>query len=149
VHSGGEQGESGPALPDGAALPDEPAPTVTPAAAVTSYYAALDDRSFATAWKRLSPAVRRAFGGFTSWKAGFATTLASRPQDIVATALPGGAFAVRHVLVARDRSACGGDPVERRFSVRWRLVPAASGGWTAASLHAAALGAPAADPACH
>jgi hypothetical protein len=111
------------------------------AGVVSAYYQALDGRRFGQAWKQLSPAVQKAFGGFAHWKAGFASTLESRPEQIVAGPLAGGGFSVRHVLVARDKTACG--PVEQRFKVTWRLTPTAAGGLTAASLHAAALGRPA------
>ena len=57
--------------------------------------------------------------------------------------MAGGGVSIRHVLVARDKSACG--TLEQRFNVVWRLAPTATGGWSAASLHAAPLG----RAACH
>jgi hypothetical protein len=119
-----------PAIPDGAA----PAP----AEFIRSYYAALDDHRFADAWKRLSPAVKARFGTFAHWRAGYATTLASTPQDVRVTPAADGSAIVRHVLAARDRTACGGTR-EQRFAVTWKLAPAA-GGWTVASLSATAAG---------
>jgi hypothetical protein len=116
-------------------------PATDPTDVVAAYYRALDARRFDQAWDSLSPAVQKAFGGFAHWKAGFATTLESRPEQIVAHSLAGGGVSIVHVLVARDTSACGN--VQQRFNVTWRLAPTAGGGWSAASLHAAPLGRPA------
>jgi hypothetical protein len=82
---------------------------------VTGFYAALDAGRFRESWRRLSPGVQAAFGGFDAWRRGYATTLG---HDVRALRAEG--TAVRHVLVATDRTPCGGD-VERRFVVRWRL----------------------------
>lgn len=125
------------------ASPAAAVPAMDPAEVVADYYRALDARRFSQAWKWLSPAVQTAFGGFAHWKAGFATTLESRPEKVVAEAPAAGGVSVRHVLVARDQRACGA--VEQRFAVTWRLAPAAAaaGGWSAVSLHAAPLGHPA------
>jgi outer membrane biosynthesis protein TonB len=124
------------AKPD--ATPAAPAARPAPADFVRTYYAALDDRRFADAWKLLSPAVRTHFGTFAHWRAGYATTLASSPEDVKVVPAADGSATVRHVLVARDRTKCGGT-VERRFAVTWKLAPAASG-WTVANLSATASG---------
>jgi hypothetical protein len=107
------------------------APSLTPEAVVRAYYADLDAKRFEAAWARLSPAVRESFGGFDGWRAGFATTVASTPEELAAE---GGM--VRLVLVARDR--CAGGEMTRRFAVQWRLERTATG-WRAAALTAAAL----------
>jgi hypothetical protein len=85
----------------------------------------------------LAPAVRRAFGGFAHWRAGYATTLSSRPRQLHVTPSGPATWEVRHVLVARDRTACGA-PLERRFAVRWR-VARTSGGWSVTALGATPL----------
>ena len=146
------------AAPAPAAPPAEPAPAASPsapAAAPTSvapasaapspaavgivrdYYAALDAHRFATAWRRLAAPVQRGFGGFSAWRAGYRTTVSSRPRGIRVTAAGAGALLVRHVLVATDRTPCG-TRTTRRFAVRWRLVASGSG-WRATSLTAVAL----------
>jgi ketosteroid isomerase-like protein len=82
---------------------------------VTSYYAALDAGDFERAWARLAPGVQQAFGGFDTWRAGYATTLG---HDVKQLEVEGDT--VTHVLVASDRTPCGGR-TERRFAVAWRL----------------------------
>jgi hypothetical protein len=109
---------------------------------VTSYYEALDDRRFATAWKALSPAVREAFGGFEGWRAGYETTLSSRPSDIVVS--PDGKT-VELVLTAVDRSPCG--EIRRRFAVTWKLLRV-DGTWVAESLSAVKRSGPEPAEAC-
>jgi hypothetical protein len=91
-------------------------PRPAPAALVRSYYAALDAGEFEAAWARLGPAVRARFGGLEAWRAGYGSTLGHRVEDVRVD--PGGV--VRHVLVAADRTPCGGR-TERRFAVSWRL----------------------------
>jgi hypothetical protein len=118
----------------------EPSPRV----AVTRFYATLDDRRFGVAWRTLSPAVRSAFGGFGAWRAGYATTISSRPSALRVSPAPGGAT-VEHVLTAADRTPCG--PVRRRFAVTWRLVRA-DGAWVAESLSAVKRSGPEPAAAC-
>lgn len=113
---------------------------------VRAYYTALDGREFATAWSRLSPAVKARFGRFEKWRAGYATTLASTPEEITATPGADGSMAITHVLAAKDKTKCGA-PLERRFKVTWRLVRSGSK-WTATALSATAIGAPAKRAAC-
>jgi hypothetical protein len=86
---------------------------------VRSFYAALDAHRFAQAWAQLSPGVQAAFGSFDTWRHGYDSTLGHRLEDV--TAEPGGV--VRHVLVATDRTPCGGR-TEQRFAVTWRLARA-------------------------
>ncbi len=110
------------------------APAVSPADFVRSYYRALGERRYTSAWERLQPAVQRRFGGFTKWRAGYATTVSNRPLQITAlTPAAAGAVTVTNVLAARD-SLCS-DRAERRFNVTWRLVPAGSS-WKVAALTA-------------
>ncbi len=97
---------------------------MAPADVVRAYYRALDRRDFAAAWRVLSPTVRQDFGGFDRWRAGFATTLSSRPTSVTSDG-----DAVELVLVARDRAACG--VLVQRFAVRWLLADGRAGAVTA------------------
>jgi hypothetical protein len=128
-----------PATPSDAARPD-------PADFVRAYYAALDKHQFAAVWKLLSPAVQSRFGTFADWRAGYATTLANAPEKLAVTPVADGSATVRHVLVARDRTKCGGTR-EQRFTVTWKLAPAGSG-WTVASLAATVAGPAAKSSPC-
>jgi hypothetical protein len=109
----------------------------SPARVVRAYYAALDRGDYARAWARLSPAVRASFGGFAAWRAGYGTTLGHRVTEL---AVDGDR--VRHVLVAVDRTPCGGSS-ERRFAVEWRLERR-----TAVTLTARTLAGAAPSAAC-
>ena len=140
-----------PATEGAAVAPEAPQPEagVAPAApppadVVAAYYRALDARRFQGAWDLLSPTVHEAFGGFEQWRAGFATTVASRPQGI-AVERDGSVATVAHELVTEDHSPCG--PVRRRFAVRWRLVLGAEG-WRAASLTGVKRSGPEPAAAC-
>lgn len=128
-----------PATPSDAARPD-------PADFVRAYYAALDKHQFAAVWKLLSPAVQSRFGTFADWRAGYATTLANAPEKLAVTLAADGSATVRHALVARDRTKCGGTR-EQRFTVTWKLAPAGSG-WTVASLAATVAGPAAKSSPC-
>jgi len=132
------------AAPAHAAAP--PAARPAPAEFVRAYYATLDAHRFADAWKLLSPAVKARFGTFADWSAGYATTLSSAPEDVRVSRAADGSAVVRHILLARDRSKCGG-ALERRFAVTWKLVPAGSG-WTVAGLAATSAGTGATPPSC-
>jgi hypothetical protein len=67
------------------------------------------------------------------WRAGYATTLSSRPSEIVVTRRGPGTIALRHRLDALDHGPAG----RRRtsFIVDWRLTRTASG-WAATGLSA-------------
>jgi hypothetical protein len=123
-----------PRAPKVVATPSPPSPL----AVVRAYYRTLDRHDYGRAWRRLSPAVRVRFGGFERWRAGYATTLASRP--VALAVLPGapGSARVRHRLDAVDRTPCGDRA--SRFAVEWRLERA-DGGWRATSLTAQTLAA--------
>jgi hypothetical protein len=121
-----------------APAPAGPAPAGA-ARFVRSYYAALDSRRFASAWRMLTSPVQAAFGGFATWRKGFSRTVSSTPGAIRVTAAGGGAT-VGLTLRAGDRGACG-KTVERRFAVTWRLVRTEAG-WRAAAASARKLGGP-------
>jgi hypothetical protein len=135
-----ERSRGKPASPPAIGADDDPSSTggrssgdVAVRALVRSYYDALDSRRFGAAWGRLSPGVRAAFGGFASWRSGYVTTSGHRVED-VSVEREGGTTLVRHVLVATDRTDCGG-MTERRFAVEWRLA-ATGGDWRADGLTA-------------
>jgi hypothetical protein len=132
------------ATPAPAAAPPRTTTATPPEAVVAAYYRALDARRFDGAWSTLAPAVQSAFGGFERWRAGYATTVASRPGEL-AVQRDGAVATVVHELAAEDRSPCG--PVRRRFAVRWRLVLGPNG-WRASSLSAVKRSGPEPDAAC-
>jgi proline racemase len=84
---------------------------------VSGYYAAIEAGRYEDAWSHLSAAAHEQSPGFEDWRAGYATTVSQRVEDLDTE--PGGV--VRYVLVAVDRTPCG-TTTERRFAVRWRLV---------------------------
>jgi hypothetical protein len=131
-----------------AAAPAHGTPTARPAPAefVRAYYAALDDHRFADAWKLLSPAVKKRFGTFAAWRAGYATTLANAAGDIEVSSAADGSATVHHILIARDQTKCGGT-VEQRFAVTWKLAPTGNS-WTVASLSASVAGRAAKTSPC-
>ncbi len=106
---------------------------------VRGYYRALDEQRFDDAWTSLSPAVRTRFGGLAGWKAGYATTLYSKPRNLTVTTA-GSAVTVKHLLIARDTNCSG----ERRFSVTWTLRRV-SEQWSVTALTASAVDANAAE----
>jgi len=113
----------------------------SPRAAVTDYYLDLDRRRFTDAWRILSPAVRAGFVSFESWRAGYATTLRSRPGSMRISEHEGGA-SVALLLAAADRASCG--TLRRSFAVSWELRRAGRG-WRAERL--TAVERPGAGPA--
>ena len=80
------------------------------------FYAAIEAGHFGQSWGRLGPAVRARSMSFEAWRAGYATTLSSRVEDLRVE--PDGN--VRHVLVTVDRTPCGGT-TERRYEMLWYL----------------------------
>ncbi len=119
----------------------EPDPVVAAAARgfVLDYYAALDGKDFAAAWRMLSPEVQRAFGGFSAWRKGYARTVSNAPEGVTVIPAVTGA-AVGLTLRAGDRGACG-RIAERRFAVTWRLART-SAGWRATDASARKLSGP-------
>jgi ketosteroid isomerase-like protein len=105
-----------------------PSATARAGKLVRSYYAAIDAGDFAAAWARLSPGVQAGFGGFDTWRGGYATTLNQRVEGVEVDGSQ-----IRHVLVARDRTPCG-TTVEQRFAVTWTVA-----GGRATALHAVRL----------
>ena len=95
-----------------------PAPPLTRPQFVHRFYAALEAGRFAQAWERLGPAVRAREASFEAWRAGYATTVSQRIEDLRVEA--GGN--VRHTLVSVDRTPCGGT-TERRYEMLWYLDP--------------------------
>lgn len=137
-----------PAAPSPDLREGTPVPPVAPAGAegfVRDYYAALDGRRFAAAWKMLAPSVQRAFGGFAAWRRGYARTVASSPGALRITPAAGGAT-VALTLRAADRAACG-RTVTRRFAVTWQLART-DAGWRATAATARALAGAARAAVC-
>ena len=93
-----------------------PAPPLTAPQFVHRFYAALDAGRFGQAWERLGPVVQARSVSFEAWRAGYATTLSQRVDDVRVEA--GGN--VRHTLVTVDRTPCGGT-TERRYEMLWYL----------------------------
>jgi hypothetical protein len=137
-HAPSAGSDTGPAV-----APSTPAAAAAATSVVRTFYAALDAHRFAAAWATLPPSLHASFGGFSHWRAGYRTTLNSRPGQIQVTATADGGLLVRHVLVATDRTRCG--TRTQRFAVRWRLAPGRAS-WGVVSLAATALGP--AESAC-
>jgi hypothetical protein len=104
------------AEPSPAATPAPTPPPLTPPRFVRRFYAALEAGRFEQAWARLGPAIQGRSASFQAWRAGYATTLSQRVEDLRVE--PDGT--VRHVLVAVDRTPCGGT-TERRYEMLWYL----------------------------
>jgi hypothetical protein len=96
--------------------PPPPAPPLTRPQFVHDFYAALDAGRFGQAWERLGPAVQARSASFEAWRAGYATTLSHRVEDLHVEADGN----VRHTLVTVDRTPCGGT-TERRYEMLWYL----------------------------
>jgi hypothetical protein len=94
----------------------KPPPPVRRPQFVRRFYAAIDAGDFGHAWGRLGPAIRARSASFDAWRAGYATTVSNRVEDVRVE--PGGN--VRHVLVTVDRTPCGGT-IERRYEMLWYL----------------------------
>jgi hypothetical protein len=97
---------------------------------VVAYYRALDRRAFGEAWRALAPAVRAGFGGFATWRAGFAQTRSSTPRALQVS-VRGRTATVTHRLEARDRAECG--IAVQHYTMRWQLERT-SAGWRAVAL---------------
>jgi hypothetical protein len=91
-------------------------PPLTKPQFVHRFYAALDAGRYAQAWERLGPVVRARSASFEAWRAGYATTLSQRVEDLRVEADGN----VRHTLVTVDRTPCGGT-TERRYEMLWYL----------------------------
>jgi hypothetical protein len=102
---------------------------------VRAYYTAINEQRFDDAWAVLTPAIRKRFGDFDRWKAGYAKTLSNSPKDIVMTP-QGDRMIVRLRLAALEQ----GCPIARDYDVTWTLEGAA-GEWAVTRLSASAGGA--------
>jgi hypothetical protein len=92
-----------------------PAPVTAPQF-VRRFYAALAGGRFEQAWTKLGPAVQARSVSFDAWRAGSATTVSQRVEDLRVEA----GDTVRHTLVTVDRTPCG-TTTERRFEMLWYL----------------------------
>ena len=88
-----------------------------------AFYADLDARRYAAAWKRLSPAVQQSFVGFATWRDGYGTTAGHAVEDLRAEGAT-----VSHMLVA----SCG--ETSGRYAVSWRFDGAKAVALTAEAL---------------
>jgi endonuclease YncB( thermonuclease family) len=89
---------------------------------VRRYYRRISSNRFGAAWGMLSRRVRRDFGPFRSWKAGYRRSL--RTTVPFARARLSGRRAVVSVrLRVRDRDACSDRVVQQRFRGKWTLAP--------------------------
>ena len=93
-----------------------PAPPLTKPQFVRQFYAAIQAGHFGQSWGRLGPAVRERSMSFDDWRAGYATTMSQRVEDLHVEANGN----VRHTLVTVDRTPCGGT-TERRYEMLWYL----------------------------
>ena len=93
-----------------------PVPPLTKSQFVRRFYAAIEAGDFGQSWGRLGPAVRARSMSFDAWRAGYATTLSQRVEDLHVETDGN----VRHTLVTVDRTPCGGT-TERRFEMLWYL----------------------------
>jgi hypothetical protein len=125
-----------PATAPHAVAPPATALPATPRRFVGVYYAALEARRFAAAWKLLAPGLRARFGGFAAWREGYKYTVANSPGSLRVTPAAGAAT-VGLTLRAGDRDACG-KTVVRRFAVTWRLARTEAG-WRATEADARAI----------
>lgn len=97
---------------------DTPPPPLTRPQFVRRFYSAIDAGRFKQAWERLGPAIQARSASFEAWRAGYATTLGNRVEELRVE--PDGN--VRHVLVTVDSTPCGGT-TERRYEILWYLQP--------------------------
>ncbi len=87
---------------------------------IRHYFDDLTDRRHGQAWAQLSPRVQVDFGGYESWKDGYATTISSAPSEFSVTSESAGEVAVSFDLLSKDIDACG-DQVAQVFSGNWTL----------------------------
>ena len=100
---------------------------------VRRYYARISSNRLGAAWGMLSRRVRRDFGPFRSWKAGYRRSL--RTTVPFARARLSGRRAVVSVrLRSRDRDACSGRVVQQRFRGKWTLAPRRDS-WVGVKVH--------------
>ena len=86
------------------------------------YYRRLSNNQLAAAWGMLSRRMRRDFGPFASWRAGYRRSLGTTVTAARAR-LFGKRVVVSVRLRARDRDACSRRIVRQYFRGRWILAP--------------------------
>jgi hypothetical protein len=103
------------------------------AGVVRGYYGNLDAKRLATAWARLSPAVRGQLGGYETWSAGQQSTTAVTVTSVHAVRASKASALVEVALRTTSVDVCS-RTVHQRFAGTWALARA-NGRWVAASLH--------------
>jgi micrococcal nuclease len=86
------------------------------------YYQLISRRRFLSAWRMLGPRLRREFGPYRRWRAGYRRSLGTSVSSARAR-LSRGRAVVAVSLRARDRDACSGRVVRQYFRGRWILAP--------------------------
>jgi endonuclease YncB( thermonuclease family) len=86
------------------------------------YYSSISRRRFLTAWRMLGTGLRRKFGPYRQWRAGYRRSLGTSVLS-ARVRLSGGRAVVTVSLRARDRDACSGRAVRQYFRGRWLLAP--------------------------
>lgn len=105
----------------------------SPRDAVVRYYAAVNQRQFATGWSCLRTATRASFGGYTHWRTGYRNTVYTHVLSAVTTDQGAGLGHVRFLLATCTRS--NGARVRERISGTW-FTQNGSAGWRIGSPHA-------------
>lgn len=85
------------------------------------YYRRISNRQFAAAWGMLARPLRRKFGPFTNWRAGYRRSLGTSVRSAHAR-LSGSRAVVAVSLRSRDRDACSGRVVRQYFRGQWTLA---------------------------
>jgi hypothetical protein len=86
------------------------------------YYRRISNRQFAAAWGMLGTQLRRKFGPYRSWRAGYRSSLGTSVPSARAR-LSGRRAVVAVSLRARDRDACSRRVVRQSFRGQWILAP--------------------------
>ncbi len=96
-----------------------------PRDAVQTFYRAIDDDRFQTAWSCLSTATRSSFGGYARWRSGYAGSVSTRLISSRVTDQAAGTAVVAFQL--RSCSANGSRRRIERFSGRWEALNGPAG----------------------
>jgi hypothetical protein len=88
--------------------------------AVSSYYSAVDNYSYATAWRYLGRGPRVENEGFVNWRAGYETMLETDLRDATPSRTGPRSASVRVVLDTVDQDGCGSE-IEQTFSGTWTV----------------------------
>jgi micrococcal nuclease len=89
---------------------------------IRRYYRRISNRQFAAAWGMLGARLRRQFGSYRQWRAGYQRSLGTSVLSARAR-LSDGRAVVAVSLRSRDRDACSGRVVRQYFRGRWVLAP--------------------------